>query len=193
MIKAVLPRSPSTNRCEILIDDDSGASAFSQGYRVFSVSDPDTTTVLQQPDARDRDSRWPRPLHTDRTPFVLDGRFLHAFNGPGLGPMAVYGNFRVNGGLLAGDPQILAVGNPDGVGMDEDYDACDLENWFLAIQSADGQVVVPSFHRPGIIRADPERCELSQQPSRSDDAERLEEHVCRFGGSLPPSSIGRRP
>ena len=35
--------------------------------------------------------------------------------------------------------------------MDEDYDACDLENWFLAIQSADGQVVIPSFHRPGIL------------------------------------------
>ena len=37
--------------------------------------------------------------------------------------------------------------------MDEDYDACDLENWFLAIQSADGQVVIPSFHRPGILTA----------------------------------------
>ena len=40
--------------------------------------------------------------------------------------------------------------------MDEDYDACDLENWFLAIQSADGQVIVPSFHRSGIIRYDPQ-------------------------------------
>ncbi len=39
--------------------------------------------------------------------------------------------------------------------MDEDYDACDLENWFLAIQSADGQVMIPSFHRPAIIRYDP--------------------------------------
>ena len=37
--------------------------------------------------------------------------------------------------------------------MDEDYDACDLENWFLAIQSADGQVMIPSFHRPGILMA----------------------------------------
>ena len=37
--------------------------------------------------------------------------------------------------------------------MDEDYDACDLENWYLAIQSADGQVVIPSFHRPGILMA----------------------------------------
>ena len=39
--------------------------------------------------------------------------------------------------------------------MDEDYDACDLENWFLAIQSADGQVIIPSFHRPAIIRIRP--------------------------------------
>ncbi len=38
--------------------------------------------------------------------------------------------------------------------MDEDYDACDLENWFMAIQSADGQVIIPSFHRPAIIRFD---------------------------------------
>ena len=40
-------------------------------------------------------------------------------------------------------------------GMDEDYDACDLENWFLALQSADGQLIIPSFHRPGIIQFDP--------------------------------------
>ena len=39
--------------------------------------------------------------------------------------------------------------------MDEDYDACDLENWFLALQSADGQVVIPSFHRPGILTGPP--------------------------------------
>src|SRR5579875_1525334 len=87
--------------------------------------------------------------------FTLDGRWLHAFNGPGLGsqtrtvtigsltlnvPLSTYGNFRYNG-LRA-----------NAVGMDEDYDACDLENWFLAIQSADGQVMIPSFHRPGIVR-----------------------------------------
>ena len=74
-------------------------------------------------------------------PFSLDGRWLRAFNGPGMGANAYLGNFRYNGL------------NP--AGMDEDYDACDLENWFLAIQSADGQVVIPSFHRPGIIRHDP--------------------------------------
>ena len=93
-------------------------------------------------------------------PFILDGRWLHAFNGPGMGtqstavtinygnyanltlnvPNSTYGNFRYNGL------------DPNAVGMDEDYDACDLENWFLAIQSADGQVIIPSFHRPGIVR-----------------------------------------
>ena len=40
------------------------------------------------------------------------------------------------------------------MGMDEDYDAADLENWFLAMQSADGSVMIPSFHRPSAIRND---------------------------------------
>ena len=75
-------------------------------------------------------------------PFTLDGRWLHAFNGPGMALNAAMGNFRYNGL------------SPNAQGMDEDYDACDLENWFLAIQSADGQVMIPSFHRPGIIRYD---------------------------------------
>ncbi len=86
-------------------------------------------------------------------PFVLDGRYMRAFNGPGLTRLdqtsttiypynfAAYGNFRLSGL------------DPDAIGMDEDYDACDLENWYLAIQSADGQVVIPSFHRPGILTA----------------------------------------
>ncbi len=38
-------------------------------------------------------------------------------------PNSTYGNFRYNGL------------DPNAVGMDEDYDACDLENWFLAIQT----------------------------------------------------------
>ena len=66
-------------------------------------------------------------------------------------PNSYYGNFRYNAAL---NPNIPNYG-PNTVGMDEDYDACDLENWFLAIQSADGQVIIPSFHRPGIIRYDP--------------------------------------
>jgi hypothetical protein len=76
------------------------------------------------------------------TPFILDGRWLHAFNGPGQGANAVRGNFRFSGLL------------PAAQGMDEDYDAADLENWFLALQSADGSVMIPSFHRPAAIRVD---------------------------------------
>jgi large repetitive protein len=99
--------------------------------------------------------------------FTLDGRWLHAFNGPGMGqyintttglPASYYPNFRYTGGVPAlSQPglNVPAPGGPGSVGMDEDYDACDLENWFLAIQSADGQVMIPSFHRPAIIRVDP--------------------------------------
>jgi len=79
-------------------------------------------------------------------PFTLDGRWLHAFNGPGMTGNAVYGNFRYNGPLVGAGPNV--------VGMDEDYDAVDLENWFLAMQSADGSVIIPSFHRPAAIRND---------------------------------------
>src|SRR5206468_11480027 len=84
-------------------------------------------------------------------------------------PLSTYGNFRFNESLLQQAaatynqniparpaivvPQLHLVG-PNSLGMDEDYDACDLENWFLAIQSADGQVTIPSFHRPGILTAD---------------------------------------
>ena len=74
--------------------------------------------------------------------FVLDGRWLHAFNGPGMTTNAVYANFRFNKPFVG----------PNTAGMDEDYDAADLENWFLAMQSADGSVIIPSFHRPAAIR-----------------------------------------
>ena len=94
--------------------------------------------------------------------FILDGRWLHAFNGPGMGavvssltnvPNSYYGNFRYNAALnpyFTNPPY-----GPNSAGMDEDYDAVDLENWFLAMQSADGSVIIPSFHRPAAIRIDP--------------------------------------
>ena len=86
--------------------------------------------------------------------------------------LAEYGNFRYNGNIRSWNAKTVLtrsyapyLGDPDAVfddsnaripiGMDEDYDACDLENWFLAIQSADGQVMIPSFHRPGILQANP--------------------------------------
>jgi hypothetical protein len=94
--------------------------------------------------------------------FVLDGRHLRAFNGPGMTNAAQYGNFRLNGALLQSvlgvpipDPYRPQLGDANAVGADEDYDAPDLENWFLGLQSADGQVVIPSFHRPGILATHP--------------------------------------
>jgi len=116
--------------------------------------------------------------------FILDGRFLHAFNGPGVAAldpilrpiadggkiqpgnvtvlqnrgMGQYANYRVNGNILTGNINTtdnfqtgFSYGSPSLCGMDEDYDACDLENWFLALQSGDSQVMIPSFHRPGIL------------------------------------------
>ena len=95
-------------------------------------------------------------------PFVLDGRFMRAFNGPGLTrPVSSVQSTDANGNSVsnynypfnqAAQANMRIAGyDPDAIGMDEDYDACDLENWFLAIQSADGQVMIPSFHRPGIL------------------------------------------
>ncbi len=98
--------------------------------------------------------------------FTLDGRWLHAFNGPGAGsslastglPSSYYPNYKFNGlvGGPGGQPglNVPPPSGPMSIGLDEDYDACDLENWFLAVQSADGSVTIPSFHRPGIIRWD---------------------------------------
>jgi hypothetical protein len=86
------------------------------------------------------------PASTNNFSFSLDGRYLRAFNGTGMSAAGInptHGNFRYNGV------------SPHFVAMDEDYDACDLENWYLALQSADGQVMIPSFHRPAAIRYDP--------------------------------------
>ena len=108
--------------------------------------------------------------------FTLDGRYRRAFNGRGMAgqnnvtggliapaytdPVIANGNtlagqfanFRVSGGLLTGQPDVVAPFEGfDLLGVDEDYDAPDLENWFLAVQSADGSISVPSFHRPGIL------------------------------------------
>ena len=158
-----IPRSPDQT-LEILIDDFgqfgnlSGYSGL--GYHTFYVSNlgVDATTGLNNPTQGIVNNQLVQPV--PNVPFILDGRWLHAFNGPGMGtqntavtinnsnfanltlnvPNSTYGNFRYNGL------------DPNAVGMDEDYDACDLENWFLAIQSADGQVIIPSFHRPGIVR-----------------------------------------
>ena len=112
------------------------------------------------------------PAIVSSGPFVLDGRRLRAFNGPGLGHVvqpattagrrsptaAALPNFLFNGvggSVLNASNQFVIgnVGDPNNTaGADEDYDGVDLENWFLALQSADGQVMIPSFHRPGILQ-----------------------------------------
>ncbi|MEO6811363.1 MAG: hypothetical protein ABI353_19815, partial [Isosphaeraceae bacterium] len=131
----------------------------SGNYHRFTLSRSDPTPNLVQPDT------------VLNVQFSLDGRSRNAFNGTGVGRLAPvsgvinpaqYANFRFNGNLLTGNTSVpmyhdfysnlLGLGLPS---MDEDYDAADLENWFLAIQSADGSVVLPSFHRPSIIQVDP--------------------------------------
>ncbi|HKM56448.1 MAG TPA: hypothetical protein VJY33_23795 [Isosphaeraceae bacterium] len=129
--------------------------------------------------------------------FILDGRWLHAFNGPGMGAKAQNANFRYNGS------------NPNSAGMDEDYDAVDLENWFLAMQSADGSVIIPSFHRPAAIRYDPNGLSgaaindwttppASTAPTWSDSASRIlrprqaDGHdATTFPDLIPDSSSGK--
>jgi large repetitive protein len=160
---SAIPR-PVDQTLEVLYDNFQNGdqtTAFSgSGFHVLRVSPADTTTALDNPTAAAQNglASWRdflvQPL-VGATRFILDGRRLNAFNGPGMGPSATYGNFRYNGGLLSGNAGVMQPGDPGAMGMDEDYDACDLENWFLAIQSADGQVIIPSFHRPGIIRYDP--------------------------------------
>ena len=163
-----IPR-PVDQTFEILYDNSQTGdmtTAFSgSGFHVFRVTPVDATTALDNPTAAAQNdlAAWQNFLvqpflvqpQGGAAQFILDGRRLRAFNGPGMGAGAIYGNFRYNGGLLSGNATFTQPGDPNAVGMDEDYDACDLENWFLAIQSADGQVIIPSFHRPGIIRYDP--------------------------------------
>ncbi len=58
-------------------------------------------------------------------------------------------------GYSPASPGSFGYYNPSYVSMDEDYDAVDAENQFLALQTADGSVAVPSFHRPNTIVYDP--------------------------------------
>ncbi|WP_435005335.1 hypothetical protein P12x_003232 [Tundrisphaera lichenicola] len=180
---------------EVVEDDDTGTDPFSNGNHLLTLAPVEGGTNLYNNPILPNYPLEANDPSLDKfkvgltppangTNFVLDGRYMRAFNGPGLSrpliptvdnsqtpafpPLvpfnaAAYGNFRANGNLVnpSYDPTTLAsfpaglngvrFGDPDVIGMDEDYDACDLENWFLAIQSADGQVVIPSFHRPSIL------------------------------------------
>lgn len=54
------------------------------------------------------------------------------------------------------EPEKYTLGGPTGpvhfFGYDEDYDYPDHNNMFLAMERADGQIIIPSFHRPHLIR-----------------------------------------
>ena len=76
--------------------------------------------------------------------------------------------------------------------MDEDYDACDLENWFLAMQSADGPVIIPSFHRPAAIRYDRQRYWRGRQSTTGHRAAPLRLDSAR-GSSAPRQADGHDP
>ena len=167
------PTVAITQTLEVLVDNGYNASAANTSPRIFRVNinsvapyATDSSTTPQNPTPT---TAYPTGYNTQLpgmyiaqtatnstnlgtiAPFVLDGRWLHAFNGPGMTTNAVHANFRYNGSF-----QGLATvdGNPNLVGMDEDYDAVDLENWFLAMQGADGSVMIPSFHRPAAIRVE---------------------------------------
>jgi len=151
---------------EVLVD------TTNNGYRVFTVNiaptDAATTLVSSEVSSTNVTTSYNTQLPgaylvqaaanttflNTTCPFILDGRWLHAFNGPGMTTNAVYANFRYNGPIQNPQNPPISIGNPNLAGMDEDYDAVDLENWFLAMQSADGSVIIPSFHRPAAIRID---------------------------------------
>ena len=114
-------------------------------------------------------------------PFTLDGRWLHAFNGPGMTTNAVYGNFRYNGhssqpqrrghgrGLRRLRPGELVPGDPE----------------------RRRPVIIPSFHRPAIIRYRPERTANGRSTTGRDTRY---EHHCRPGPTRPRgSSAPARP
>ncbi|MFO0949346.1 MAG: hypothetical protein U1D30_26110 [Planctomycetota bacterium] len=85
---------------------------------------------------------------------------------PNLGPTFPF-NFTHFSALARADGTVMRVatsdgreperytggpGNPDFFGYDEDYDYPDFNNMFLAMERADGQIILPSFHRPHLIK-----------------------------------------
>jgi len=158
------PNNSGLNLTRWVLRLDATTTSVAQTLEILqdSVSGTGHTLIVTNPDSTTSVHNYGTPLASSGaaytvsmsqpvsgSTFVADGRFLRAFNGEGLAAwgyavnnVTTYGqngNFRVSGV------------DPNNVGMDEDYDAPDLENWFLALQSADGSIVIPSFHRPGII------------------------------------------
>ena len=105
----------------------------------------------------------------------LDNRYVRAFNGTGMsqeGAASYIPPDRIN--FLFNNPMqpmggFVDVNNFLAPAMDEDYDAADHENVFLGLQSADGQVVIPSFHRPNAMVYDPANPGYSGNPALYND------------------------
>ncbi len=157
---------------EIVADNRSGP------FHVLTLSFADLATTATVPGSVPTNSAFvqpnsPAPAGAANI-FEIDGRYMRAFNGTGLGtsvaiddigvarPFSAYPNFlynRLNGANYPSglnDPNFPASSMSSiPAQMDEDYDAADNENWFLALRSADGQIVIPSFHRPGNIIYNP--------------------------------------
>ncbi|MDB5349438.1 MAG: hypothetical protein JWN86_685 [Planctomycetota bacterium] len=124
-----------------------------------STGAPSTTLAFVQPDTATNASI--------KNLFEIDGRYMRAFNGLGLDrviasddfgnarPFSAYPNFLYNRLNAANYPSGYNDPNSMAYQMDEDFDAVDNDNWFLALRTADGQVTIPSFHRPGNLILNP--------------------------------------
>ena len=110
-----IPR-PVDQTFEILYDNfqngDTTTAFGNSGFHILRVTPADTTTELDNPTAAANNglASWRNFLvqpQAGAAQFILDGRRLHAFNGPGMGANAAYGNFRYNGGLLSGNASLI--------------------------------------------------------------------------------------
>ncbi len=147
---------PPLGQTFIVTNDDISGST-----HVLTLSIADTTPGLVVPDSPAPNTI--PPGLTAANLFELDSRYQNAFNGGGQNPSIPPGataipsefpNFLYNNVSLGGgytDPNNVSTPS-----LDEDYDAPDTENWFMAMKSADGQVVIPSFFRPWTIAYDPQ-------------------------------------
>ena len=193
----------STRRFEILADDVQPVSGLSRGLHGVNIEssddqrdrplpppiNPSLADLYNNPSWHDGTTTQPRPARpsaTGTSRFILDGRWLHAFNGPGMTTNAVYAQLPVQR-----SPSIAE--RPQRAGMDEDYDAVDLENWFLAMQSADGSgddpVVPPAGGDPDRPRRSRRRSTTGAGPRTQPTAPDLD----RLGLADPPPPRRRRP
>ncbi len=153
-----MPAVPNTSPATASQTMEVAASTNNNGFYVLTVSAPSGDPALTQP--------------IQGMNIVLDGRFLHAFSGPGVAASMVPSPLSPTGTANPAMPNFLFNGlSPRMLGMDEDYDAPDLENWFMGVQSADGKsITLPSFHRPGIVSLTDWKMKLNPNLSIDDPA-----------------------